>query len=74
MGTKKTEEKEISVEEAFQKIEETISSLEDEKVTLEDSFDLYREGMRLLKLCSDRIDRVEKKVLAINEKGEVNEF
>lgn len=71
MGTKK---RELTLEEAFAVLEETVSKLEKEDITLEDSFQTYKEGMELLKYCNDKIDTVEKKVLQINEDGELNEF
>lgn len=68
------EEKELTLEEAFEKLEETIEKLEAEDITLEDSFREYKQGMEILKYCSDKIDRVEKKVLKIEGNGELNEF
>ena len=41
---------------------------------MEDSFLLYEKGMKKLKMCNDRIDQVEKKMLVINEQGELDEF
>lgn len=66
--------KEISIEDAFEQIEESIRKLEDENISLEDSFQVYQEGMKLLKSCNEQIDRVEKKVMVINGKGELDEF
>ena len=37
-------------------------------------FSGYQEGMELLKICNQRIDTVEKKILALNEDGETYEF
>ncbi|GFH90007.1 exodeoxyribonuclease 7 small subunit [Lachnospiraceae bacterium] len=68
------EEKELTLEEAFEKLEETIEKLQAEDITLEDSFKEYKQGMEILKYCSDKIDRVEKKVLKIEGNGELNEF
>ncbi len=67
-------EKELSLEEAFERIEETIGRLEEEDITLEESFRAYQEGMQLLKYCDGKIDKVEKQVLIINEDGELDEF
>ncbi|MCM1047980.1 MAG: exodeoxyribonuclease VII small subunit [Clostridiales bacterium] len=64
----------LSLEEAFEQIENTIESLEDENITLEDSFREYQKGMKLLKYCNEKIDMVEKKVLKINEDGELDEL
>ena len=67
-------EKELSLEEAFDQIEEVISHLETEEITLEQSFQEYNRGMKLLQHCNATIDRVEKKVLQINEDGGLDEF
>ena len=68
------QEEEISLEEAFEQIEEVISHLETEEITLEQSFQEYNRGMKLLQHCNETIDRVEKKVLQINEDGGLDEF
>ena len=72
MAKKKEEEKErtLSLEDAFAQIEEVIGRLE----TLEQSFAEYNRGMALLAQCNETIDRVEKKVLKINEDGGLDEF
>lgn len=63
----------MSLEEAFKSIEDTLEKLREENVSLEDSFALYKEGMELLKVCSDKIDKVEKQVQVLEE-GQLNEF
>lgn len=65
---------EFRLEEAFDRIEELLDKLNDREVSLEESFTLYQEGMRLLKQCNDRIDHVEKQMLQIDEEGNVREF
>lgn len=78
MAKKKEEKTEkeqaLSLEEAFVQIEEVIGSLETEDITLEQSFAEYNQGMALLAQCNETIDRVEKKVLKINEDGGLDEF
>ena len=68
------EEETFNLEEAFLKLEETIADLEREDITLEQSFKEYQKGMALLKKCNETIDKVEKKVLVLNENGETDEF
>ena len=65
---------EISLEEAFGMLDEITCSLEKEDISLEDSFSAYKKGMDLLKICNDKIDQVEKKVLVLNEEGGLDEF
>ena len=68
------EEKEISLEEAFTRLQETIENLEKDDITLEQSFQEYQKGMLLVKKCNEIIDEVEKKVLVLNEDGGTDEF
>lgn len=71
----KTEKEQVlSLEETFAQIEEVIGRLEAEDITLEQSFAEYNRGMALLSQCNETIDRVEKKVLKINEDGGLDEF
>ena len=72
---KEIEESEaLSLEEAFRQIEEKIILLDEEDITLEGSFKAYQEGMKLLRYCDAKIDRVEKQVMVINEDGGLDEF
>ena len=41
---------------------------------LEESFRLYKQGMDMLRQCSEKIDQVEKQVLILEENGETHEF
>ena len=68
------EENEISLEEAFTRLQETIENLEKDDITLEQSFQEYQKGMLLVKKCNEIIDKVEKKVLVLNEDGGTDEF
>ena len=54
-------------------LEQLFSELEEES-SLEKSFQLYHRGMDMLKACSDRIDRVEKQIQVLDEKGEAHEL
>ena len=72
MAEEKKEE--FHLEEAFERIEGLLEKLNDREVSLEESFALYQEGMKLLKQCSEKIDRVEKQMLQIDEEGGVHEF
>ncbi|MBO5055160.1 MAG: exodeoxyribonuclease VII small subunit [Lachnospiraceae bacterium] len=67
-------EESFNLEEAFLKLEETVATLERDDISLEASFQEYQKGMELLKKCSETIDKVEKKVLILNENGETDEF
>lgn len=66
--------REQTLEQTFEKLSSTIEKLEQEDISLEESFKLYKEGMKLIKSCNDRIDRVEKEVLRLNEDGGLDGF
>lgn len=69
-----TQERELTVEEIFQKLDTAVEKLESRDISLEDSFHLYSEGMDLLRKCSEKIDTVEKKMLQMSENGDLREF
>ncbi len=69
-----TEVKKVSLEENFNHIEEMITILENEDVTLEDAFLAYSKGINLLKECNEQIEQVEKKVLKLNQDGQLVEM
>ena len=65
---------EQTLEELFAGLEEVIDGMERQEVSLEESFKLYHRGMELLKSFNDRLDKIEKKMLVLDEEGEVHEF
>ena len=66
--------KDKSLEEVFEQLDVIVEKLEESEVSLEDSFQLYYKGMELLKICNDKIDAVEKKMLILDQNGEQHEF
>jgi Exonuclease VII small subunit len=67
-------EKEMKLEEAFESLNKVIEALEKPDVSLEDSFSLYQQGMKLLKSCNASIDKVEKELIILSENGDTNEI
>ena len=65
---------EMTLEAAVTELDGLAEKLEDRETSLEDSFRFYRQGMELLKFCSEKLDTVEKKMLQINEDGTFSEF
>lgn len=60
----------MELEKAFEKMDGIIEKLESEDITLEESFQVYKEGMDLLKQCNEDIDRVEKQVKILSGEEE----
>ncbi len=71
----KGENIDLTFEEAMDKLEQISGKLEQGDVSLEDSIKLYTEGMRLSKICNDKIEKIEKKIamLAEDATGEIHE-
>ena len=65
---------ETTIREDFDALEGIIQKMDDAEVSLEDSFTLYEDGMKLLKQLSGRIDMVEKKVKKLNEDGSMGDL
>lgn len=68
MAEEQTEQK-LSLEESFTALEALVTEMEQNDISLEKSFELYRKGMELLKNVNDGIDRVEKEVQKLNADG-----
>ena len=58
-------EKENTLEENFELLEEVTSRLQSDDLPLEEAFENYKKGMDLIKQCSSQIDMVEKEVLKL---------
>lgn len=64
-----------TLEQSFEKLEQIIGNLENGDVSLEDSFKLYNEGMKLIQNCNQQLGKVEKKIVVLNQKeGDEDEF
>lgn len=60
-----------SVEESFNEIESIIAEMQKEDVTLDRSFELYNQGLTLIKECNEKLDYMEKQIKIIEE-GNIN--
>lgn len=57
---------ELSIEEMFDRLDGIMRTLEDSRSTLEESFASYEAGMRLVRACGEKIDKVEKQIMVVN--------
>ena len=66
--------KELSFEQAILKLEEIVDSLENGDFPLEESLKLYEEGVKLVNICTNKINNIEKSVKILsNSNGELVE-
>ena len=66
--------KERTIEETLKDLEELIKKLESGESSLEESFEYYETGMKIVKSCNYKIDKVEKKIIVLEENGEEHEL
>ena len=60
-----------SLEEMLDMLEQCVSNMETGELTLEQSFESFKEGMELVKQCSESIDMVEKEVVKLMDDGSI---
>ena len=58
--------KKQNFEQAFQRLEEIAQLLESDGIALQQSIELYEEGMKLVKACASQLDAAEKKLLQLS--------
>ena len=63
--------KEISFENAMDRLDEIVSLLEDGECPLEEALNVFEEGIALVKLCNKKLENAEKSVkILVNQDGE----
>lgn len=58
-----------TIEETFQELEAIVGKMESGDSSLEEAFACYEAGIRLVKECSTRIEKVEKQMIVLSEDG-----
>ena len=54
-----------SIEEIFEELDQIMEKMEAADTSLEDSFTFYEAGMKLVRACGEKIDKVEKKIIVL---------
>jgi len=61
-----------NLEDTFNKLEAVLNEMEQGELTLDESFEKYKEGMELLNKCNTMLDKVEKQIVIIDDNGVVD--
>ncbi len=61
----------MTLEQMLDSLDKCVNTMESGELTLEESFNAFREGMELVKRCNDSIDRVEKEVVKLMDDGSI---
>ena len=59
--------KNIKFEEAIEKLDAIVSKLESGSASLDESLSLFEEGVKLVKICNEKLDSAEQKVRILTE-------
>jgi len=62
--------RELTIEETFGALDDLIDKLESGKGSLEDAFKNYETGMKLIKSCNEKIEKIEKKIMVLSGEPE----
>ena len=62
----------VGIEDNFEQLEDIISKMQSDRITLEQSFELYNKGLSLVQDCNNQIEKIEKQI-KILEEGNINE-
>lgn len=61
----------MELEEIMEKLDTTVKQMENEKLTLEESYQCFSKGMKLVQEGNRAIDKVEKKIqILMEDEGE----
>lgn len=66
----KDNDQHFSIEKAFEEVNQLIERLEDPKLSLAESMDLYKKGVELLDQCGKNLDMTEKELIILQEAQE----
>ena len=62
----------VNIEDNFEQLEDIISKMQSDRITLEQSFELYNKGLQLVQDCNAKIEQIEKQIKII-EGENINE-
>ena len=56
-----------TLEQSFEKLEEILGRLGQPDISLDESLKVYNEGIKLVRNCSQQLDKVEKQIIILND-------
>ena len=62
----------VGIEDNLKQLKDIISKMQSDRITLEQSFELYNKGLSLVQDCNNQIEKIEKQIKIIEE-GNINE-
>ncbi len=62
----------MKFDQSLERLEEIVSNLEEESLSVEDALKFYEEGIKLVKFCRKKLSEIEKKIELITEDSSGN--
>ncbi|MCR5282462.1 MAG: exodeoxyribonuclease VII small subunit [Lachnospiraceae bacterium] len=58
-------------EEQYEMLEQIVAGMQDPEASLQESFENYKKGMKLVKSLTGMIDQIEKEVIVLSEQEDM---
>ena len=60
------EENNVTIEEAMKDLDKIIEKMQAQDISLQDSFNLYKEGLSLVEQCNNKIEKIRCDIQILN--------
>ena len=65
-------EKEQNIEDYFERLDEILTDIDKKETSLKDSFELYKEGVKLVSKATETLTGIEKELIILEEGNDEN--
>lgn len=59
----------FKIQKGFEQLDEILNEMSKPEISLEESMELYKKGIGILKQCNETIDRTEKELIVLQEEA-----
>lgn len=59
-----------NIEDNFKELDEILEKMQDEDVSLDESFEMYKKGVEIVKDSNEQIEKIEKQIEVLEEESD----
>ncbi len=59
-----------NIEDNFKELDEILEKMQDEDVSLDESFEMYKKGIEIVKDSNEQIEQIEKQIEVLEEESD----
>lgn len=59
--------KKMTIDEGFEKLSEILNKMDEEEISLEESFRLYQDGLKIVKELNSKLDDAQDRLTVVNQ-------